>query len=380
MKKTRILTLLLAAAVAVTAAGCAAKTPEPSPAPVEPAPAPVQQPTESVTYEATGVRGDEIIARLGDAEVPAELLTYEIGYVCSYLDYTLQSYGMGGLDISGTLPNGENAAEYALDEALSLVKQQLVLEQLAAENGITISEEDEAALAAQRDADLAELGEETYYAQLRSMGLSPEGYDRVLRAGYLYQALSAAASKSGTSFYISGDRLAARADGEGYITADHILLMTVDPDTRAPLDEATVAQKRAQAEDLLRQLRESEDPLTLFSQLADAYSEDPGRQTNPEGYTFKHGTMVEAFDSAARALEENTFSDVVESGYGFHIILRRPLDVDAATDAVRETYFDELFLSLVEEAELTLTPVMDRYDPAAVYNALHAAQEEAFGS
>ena len=383
MKKKHILTLLLAAAIAVTAAGCAAKTPEPASAPTEPTPAPADaapDAADSITFEVTGIRGDEIVARLGGIEAPAELLTYEIGYVCSYLDYTLQSYGMGELDLSGTLPNGENAAEYVLNEALSLVKQQLVLEQLAAENGITIPEEDEAALAAQREADIAKLGEEAYNAQLRSMGLSPESYDRVLRAGYLYQALSDAASKSGTSFYISGDRLAARADGEGYITADHILLMTVDPDTHEPLDDETVAKKRALAEDLLRQLRESDDPLALFSELADAYSEDPGRQTNPEGYTFKYGAMVDAFDSAARALEENEYSELVESPYGFHIILRRPLDVDAATDAVRETYFDEVFLSRTEEAELTLTPVMDRYNPVAVYAALHAAQKDSFGS
>ena len=90
--------------------------------------------------------------------------------------------------------------------------------------------------------------------------------------------------------------------------------------------------------------------------------------------------MVDAFDSAARALEENEYSELVESPYGFHIILRRPLDVYAATDAVRETYFDEVFLSRTEEAELTLTPVMDRYNPVAVYAALHAAQKDSFGS
>ena len=47
-------------------------------------------------------------------------------------------------------------------------------------------------------------------------------------------------------------------------------------DTREPLDEATVAQKKAQAEDFLAQLRAAEDPIALFDDLMNEHSEDSG--------------------------------------------------------------------------------------------------------
>ena len=53
------------------------------------------------------------------------------------------------------------------------------------------------------------------------------------------------------------------------------------------LPEDEIAQKKAQAEDLLSQLRSSDDPQTLFDQLMAEYNEDTGEPS--EGYTFGPG-------------------------------------------------------------------------------------------
>jgi hypothetical protein len=177
----------------------------------------------------------------------------------------------------------------------------------------------------------------------------------------------------GSELYVSDDALADYADELGYITADHILVMTVDPESREPLDEATVAEKRALADELLARLRASDDPIALFRALADEYSEDTGRAANPDGYTFAEGTMVEEFDDAARALGENEISDVVESVYGCHIILRKPLDRAAAADAVRDAYADHSFLDAANAADMTVTDAARDFDVAAVYEAIIAA-------
>ena len=366
--KDRILALVLAVAISAAAGAAVLRF-----APEKPVFTPGQI-DAGITYEATGVASDEIVARVGDNSAPAELLTYQIGYSCSYLDYMLQMYGEEGLDLKGTMPTGENTADYIRAESLELLKQQLVLEKLTAQYDIALSDEAEAELAAQREEYVAELGEDGYLAELYKLGLSEAGYDRVMRANYLYEALYSAYNDPDSAFYPSDDVLHAYAAGAGYITADHILLMTIDQATREPLDDETVAQKRELAEDLLWRLRDSSDPIALFRELADEYSEDPGHQTNPEGYTFTQGTMVESFDAAARALGENEYSDVVESEYGFHIILRRPLDVAEAVEAVRSEYFDVFFLAEVDQAELKLTPAAEQIDVAAVYEALRAAQ------
>ena len=366
--KDRMLSVLLA--VAVTAATTAAivrftpDKPEVSPAQIE----------EGITFEATGVPGDEVIATVDGNTAPAELLTYQIGYSCSYLDYMLQSYTGEGLDLSKPLPSGEDAGEYVRKESLAMIKQLLVLENMAEQYEISLTEEEEAAIADQRDTDVEKFGEVGYLGEIYKLGLSEAGYNRTVHASALYQALYNAYNTPGTAIYADDDVLHAYAAGVGYITADHILLKTVDSATREPLDEATVAEKKSLAEDILKQLRRSEDPVALFTELADQYSEDSGHAANPQGYTFTHGTMVEPFDAAARALGENEISDIVESEYGFHIILRRPLDVKAAADAVRDEYFDIFFTAEVDKAEMKLSPAVERFDVAAVYEALKAVQ------
>ena len=368
MLKDRLLSALLA--VAVSLAVCVAivrftpAAPEFSPAQLE----------QGLTYAAIGVPGGETVATVDGNTAPAELLTYQIGYSCAYLDYVLRSYNGEGLDFSKPLSSGNDPKETVLSESLELVKQQLVLENLAEQYGVTLSPEQESALAEQRAAEIEHLGFDNYLAEIYKLGLSRESYDRVQRAGALYQAFYDAYITPGSALYADDDVLHAYAAGSGYITADHILLMTVDPTTHEPLDEATIAEKKALAEDILARLRESADPVADFAVLADEYSEDPGHAANPQGYTFTRGTMVESFDAAARLLGENEISDIVESEHGFHIILRRPLDGHAAAEAVRDTYFEVFFTAEVDRAEMTLSPIVDRFDAEAVYRALRDAQ------
>ena len=61
-------------------------------------------------------------------------------------------------------------------------------------------------------------------------------------------------------------------------------------------------------------------------------SEDPGSARYPEGYTYTAGTMVPEFEAAAEALEDYAVSDVVETSYGYHILLRLPLSPDAIVE------------------------------------------------
>lgn len=53
-----------------------------------------------------------------------------------------------------------------------------------------------------------------------------------------------------------------------------------------------------------------------------ANSEDTGLAANPDGYAFTTGEMVQEFEDATRALEPGQISGLVESSYGYHIILR----------------------------------------------------------
>ena len=180
--------------------------------------------------------------------------------------------------------------------------------------------------------------------------------------------------------------------------AKHILLLTRDmtkPITNEegvptgeyePLDDATIAEKKALADRLLAQLRASDDPVTLFDELMNQYSEDTGLAANPDGYTTQKGQMVAEFEDTALALKDGEISGVVESSYGYHIILRLPLDpADYRSDLIAQR-MQEKREQWVEEYGLTTTEAYDKIDPSdfraraeelqnAAYQEIAAIQE-----
>jgi len=92
--------------------------------------------------------------------------------------------------------------------------------------------------------------------------------------------------------------------------AKHILTMFSQFETRAA---AT-----AQANDILQRLHDGADFTTLMHQ----YSHDGGLFDFPLGYTFTEGDMQPEFEHGTRALEIGEISGLVETIFGYHIILR----------------------------------------------------------
>jgi len=115
----------------------------------------------------------------------------------------------------------------------------------------------------------------------------------------------------------------------------HILLLTMDPVTHAPLTADQQQAKRKQIDDLLKRIRGGAD----FAALAKQYSEDPNSKDNNNEMTLVRGnpgipTEVEA---AAFSLTNNQVSDVIMTAYGYGIIKlldKTPAKKLALTDKV----------------------------------------------
>jgi peptidyl-prolyl cis-trans isomerase D len=97
----------------------------------------------------------------------------------------------------------------------------------------------------------------------------------------------------------------------------HILIKTPLPAAGAKEDEKAIADARAKADDVLKQLKAGGD----FAKLAEKYSDDPGSaKSGGELGWIGRGRTVPEFEKAAFSLGKGQTSDLVKSSYGFHII------------------------------------------------------------
>lgn len=172
------------------------------------------------------------------------------------------------------------------------------------------------------------------------------------------------------------------ADANGMMSAKHILIATVDTSTMEALSDEEITEKTQRAEDLLAQLQAETDPTAqaeLFDELCAEYTEDTGFEYYPDGYVFVEGQMVSEFEDAVKAMEVGQLSELVESDYGYHIIMRIPVDPDAIIGtnsngeestlrfvAAYQTYLNEM-QTWIDDAEVVWYEGFEEPDLAAIF-------------
>ena len=110
----------------------------------------------------------------------------------------------------------------------------------------------------------------------------------------------------------------------------------VSSETAALSEEEAEALAKQRADELVAMLEEAQangaDLQAVFDELMWTYGQDPGVETYPNGYTFGEGEMVTEFYEGAIALEPGAFSAPIKTDYGYHIIMRMPLDTESLED------------------------------------------------
>lgn len=398
MKFKKALALALSCALTVSLAACTQPDAESSPSGSESPSPSAGADTDSVTlpdgftvedYVQTvaGVEPDTVLFTVNGADVTAEFFLYWLSYDCSYWESMLGSYGMP-LDFSEELEDGVTAAQYIKDDAQQMAAAYVLMEQAAAEHQCGATE---AQLAEWEQYKVDQLGSDgtDYDIFLAQLGLRSETLDRIgmVVNGFLYSNLTDALIDDPTQEEL--DQYA--ADNQIY-QAKHILICTaVESEDgtvtlttgSAPTNEDGTpftgtaeeynAAARAKIDDILDQIEGADDPLAKFDELMQAHSEDGGLATNPDGYTFTPATsFVDEFKDAVYGLEIDAWSGVVESAYGYHILLRLRPDV---TESCRADRMSDLVNSWLDEAEIVTTETYDNLDAETFYTAYAAYQQ-----
>ena len=327
----------------LAAPAAAAASPEAVATATDAAPAPAATPeVHSLDYEA--------IRALYPADTAAITLESEVMDWDLYADWLRTNglqyeeyfrqmaayYGVAA-DWTGSIGDGTGAnyAKGLLNETNDTLSSFMAIKALAKEKGISLDEEALKSLEPEAMAHQI-LGENATVEQLaeeleNTSHLSVKAFQFYSEALDLYTMLAQELYGAQGEKLTEEDIVKALED-QGYISAHHILFMTIDPSTGKELEESVIAEKLEKAEAVVEELRAIKDPdemLKRFAELKEQYCEDSGKQTYPDGYTFTTGTMVKEFEETVKALGEYEISDPVKTSYGYHVIVRLPLKSDS---------------------------------------------------
>ena len=370
--KTLVIVLLIACLLLGCGIGYFAARHNPAPAPAETVPdaagiaeeAPVMD-TRRLDLSALRDRyaPDQVVGSSEGIDVTWEEYYYWLNdmgsQAQSYID-TMALYGQARRwDDKIEADSDTTFAQYTVQMVEDCIREMHTIESLCAENNVTLSAEDEEALAQQLQADIV-----SYCGE----GATEEDFTAFLTETY---------GSRGNAANVSDEEALSYLAAGGYLCAGHILFLPVAGSTFEPLDEETVAAKLATAQQVSDELRSIEDVearAARFAELKAEYCEDSGKELFPDGYLFAPGTMVTEFEDGVADLGEYEVSEPILSAYGYHVIMRLPLSLELSLQTpdgnsaanARAAYASAQFRSMVsarlEQARLQLSDELTDFD------------------
>lgn len=187
------------------------------------------------------------------------------------------------------------------------------------------------------------------------------------------------------------DQNVERLSGKEERRASHILVAVPKDAPQTERDKA-----KAKAEELLAQVRKNPSE---FAAIAKKDSQDPGSAAAGGDLDFfARGAMVKPFEDAAFSMKKGDISDLIQSDFGYHIImltdiklpkqrsfedLRAGIEADLRTQQAQRKFSEaaETFTNTVYEQADSLKPVADKLklDIKVANHVLRVAPKDAQG-
>lgn len=308
--------------------------------------------TDIASYSVNSITAEDmrtIVAVNADDEgclTAGELQIYywlEFYNFCNYYGYYLSYFGMDvqtPLDQQNSLAEGYTWEQYLLESAVLSFEQNYAFARIAEAEGMSLPEEVEEGIADLSDpdgdfaTDAKEAGYDSAEAYLQAnfgQGITIEDYQNYLRTYYLgneyyhaqYEQAIAALTDDEITDYYNNNLESYEEEGvyqQDTIDVRHILIMPEKDEDGNVTDEALNAAQ-TQAQEIL-DLWLTDPTEDYFAELADAYSEDGGSNTEGGLYTYVYeGKMVQEFNDWCfdETRVEGDYA-IVQTTYGFHIM------------------------------------------------------------
>lgn len=305
--------------------------------------------------QASGVKAGEAVMTVNGEAVTAE----EYLYTVVYQTQNLASYGI--TDLSTDLGDGVTAADYVTEQAKSETISNAALRAWAKEKGVTLTEEDLAALAQSKDS----YGDEAAFAQMLSLvGCTEELYDTIMTQEMLYYQLYERYCASDGADRPADDALYALAKEHKLVSAYVLMLDTYG------MEEAALAEAKTKMEDYAAQLSAAEDKMATFS----AFAAELACADSVQTFDCCHSSPL---NDAVQVLAKNEVSAVVEADGVLYVLMGADLDLDTVAYVA---FMDEANHRVGEATVEYNEKVLGAIDAAAFYNKYVQLQTNAYMS
>ena len=263
--------------------------------------------------------------------------------------------------------DGKKAADVAKERAIEeMIRVEIAISK-ATEKGITLD-----SVTANQIKELVKATDAQTKAQVDSIkdktGLSDQGLKKLLEKTTLASLYAQDIQVTEPEKLEVNDADANAKYKEDYARVKHILILsekedaadaeaTADPETKEAEAKLYKAEQKLLADDVLAKAKAGSN----FEALIKEYGEDPGMESNPDGYVIDKtgaeatgsGTMVAEFTQGSFSVGVGEITDLVESSYGWHIIKRYALPTsgevyDSAIQNVKNGMMQDKYNELID--------------------------------
>ena len=216
-------------------------------------------------------------------------------------------------DWAAYLAQNDQTPESYRESVIQSIAEDYLLTEAIRDNNITVS--DEEVEARWQEAVAGYESEDAFVSMLSQLGYTEDSYKQMIESQLQQQALrdAVAAVEDPTDDEIiayANENLSTYNDAR---RSSHILIEVAED-----ADDATREEARQQAQDILDQINAGE---ISFEDAAKEYSDDSSAENGGDVGWDKETTFVDAYQEALSALDTGQVSGVVETEYGFHIIM-----------------------------------------------------------
>ena len=288
---------------------------------------------------------DPVIATVGDYEITAA----EYDFYLNNLKQQMQGTELSSDEDWQTVDiNGKKAIDIIREKALETALDNIAYIEVYKNLGNEFDDEAKQSITEKKNDFVSQNDQNGGYEEfLQATKVTDEFIDFLCESTYCFEQLYNQFTADTT---VTDEEIKAFYDENqneyysGYRRAKHVLIFTQDPDTQTPYTEEQKAEAKKRADDIYQRALSGED----FDSLVNQYSEDPGSATNPDGYVFTDGEMVQAFQDCVDSLEIGGIG-FCESEYGYHIIQRLAVDETSFADDIRVRILSNKFMDYMDE-------------------------------